>query len=59
MTEESERGRPTFIALVGHTQQVIWSIERYEQWPPYPLPIRTADHLICIKVDHWPGEFEP
>ena len=55
MTQESERGRPTFIAL-GHMQHPLWTVERYERWSPYPLPTRTSDYLICIKVDHWPED---
>lgn len=53
MTEEAERGHPTFIAL-GHIQYNIWSIERYARWSEYPLVHRNADNLISVKVDHWP-----
>ena len=55
MTQESERGRPTFNVL-GHMQHPIWTLARYEAWSPYPLPTRTSDHLISIKVDHWPED---
>ena len=57
MAQESERGRPTFIAL-GHTQHPIWTLERYTTYSPYPLPSRTSDHLMCIKIDAWPEQFE-
>lgn len=55
MIQESERGLPTFIAL-GHRQYNIWSIERFYPWSPYPLQSRTADNLLCVKVDHWPED---
>lgn len=55
MTEEAERGHPTFIAL-GHEQYNLWSIERYSHWSAYPLTTRNSDHLISIKLDHWPED---
>ena len=57
MEQEAERGRPTFIAL-GHTQHPLWTLERYTKYSPYPLPFRTSDCLMCIKIDGWPEEFE-
>ena len=58
MSQEADQGRLTFIAL-GHNQHPIWTLERYDYRSPYPLPARTSDHLICIKVEHWPEPFEP
>ena len=55
MEEESERGRPTFIAL-GHRQYVLWAVERLVD--NFPLSRRSADQLLSIKVDHWPNEPE-
>ena len=58
MSQEADQGRLTFIAL-GHYQYPIWSLERYRHGSAYPLPALPLDHLICIKVDHWPEPFEP
>lgn len=55
--QEAERGLPTFMSL-GHMQHNLWTVERYTVYSPYPLPTRNADHLICIKIDHWPEGFE-
>lgn len=55
MIQESERGYPMGITL-GHDQHDLWSVERYTVWSPYPLTTRNADHLISIKVDHWPED---
>ena len=57
MAQESDRGRPTFIAL-GHTQHPLWFVERHGPYSRYPLPQRPGDHLICIKIDAWPNQFE-
>ena len=53
MTQESERGHPTFIAL-GHDQFTIWSVE---YWRLHLLHARYA--LMSVRIDDWPGEMSP
>ena len=55
MEEESERGRPTFIAL-GHRNYTIWEVEHYYGAGDHPLSSCPADHLLSIKIDYWPNE---
>ena len=56
MIQEAERGHPTFIAL-GHAQYNLWAVDHFSQWSSYPLPRRSGENLISVKVDLWPEQF--
>ena len=55
MEEESERGRPTFIAL-GHREYVIWGVAHFVN--NTQRLGQSADRLLSIKIDHWPSEWD-
>ncbi|MGH7273423.1 MAG: hypothetical protein ACREIQ_03040 [Nitrospiria bacterium] len=54
ITADWALGHSVYYPSLGHKLHVIWAV----QHDPPTAP-SAADHLISIKIDSWPLEFEP
>lgn len=57
MASEGDRGHPTYVAS-GHLEFHLWTVEHFDPQSGYPRTLEPSNHLISIKEDNYPLEFE-